>query len=160
MTSDLDFIKPDEKGGVVVVKVNANVFPIDLVYEASYSLMDRAYVVLDGSPSDTIYAILRPRTFKGKLSDLGRIFYDEVISSAFYAVQMVRNRELRNVMLESLVPLTQESAAVPEQSATPAVTVPEDEDFTPEEKEIATLWEEKYGKKKCDESESLKKGGG
>ncbi|MBR9689442.1 MAG: hypothetical protein GOV01_00910, partial [Candidatus Altiarchaeota archaeon] len=112
MTTDMEFIKPDAKKGVVVVRVNSHVFPIDLVYNASYMIMDRAYVILDGSPSETIYVILKPRTFKGKLEELGQIFYDELVAAAFHTVQFVRNKELRETLMHSIVPASESSHIV------------------------------------------------
>ncbi|MBR9679764.1 MAG: hypothetical protein GOU99_01795 [Candidatus Altiarchaeota archaeon] len=135
MSSESDFIQPNKKNGLVVVKINVKVFPIDLIYSAAYSIMDRAYVILDGSPEDTIYAILKPRTFKGELAELGRIFYDDLVASAFQTVQLVRNRDLRNALLQSLVP---------------AGTPVQEEQFKEElvdEKDIAALWEDKFGEK-------------
>ena len=148
------FIEPNAKEGMVVVKVNPEVYPIDLVYEAAYSVMDRAYIILDGSPSETIYAILRPRTFKGELMELGQIFYDELVSAAYYAVQIVRNKEVRDALISSLTP---QDVPVPAVKETQEVAIPEDEDFTQEEKEIATLWEDKYGKR--DDSEGCEEEG-
>ena len=125
----LDFIKVGK--GKVVVEINAKVFPIDLIYEASYAIMDRAHVVLDGSPNDKVKAILEPRKFKGDLAELGRIFYDELISAAFQTVQFVRNKEMREALMRSISQEVEE--------------VIEDEEF--DEKDIATLWEDKFGGK-------------
>ena len=116
----MDFIQVDEKNKTVTVRVNTKVFPIDLVYEAAYLLLDRAYVVLDGDPEKEVFAILSPRTFKGELSDLGRIFFDELVAAAFNAVQFMKNKELREALMESLVPEVSEE-------------------------DIATIWEEKFG---------------
>lgn len=148
------FIEPNAKEGVVVVKVNPEVYPIDLVYEAAYSIMDRAYIILDGSPSETIYVMLRPRTFKGELLELGQIFYDELVSAAYYTVQLVRNKEIRDALISSLTP---QDVPVKPVESTQEIAIPEDKDFTQEEKEIATLWEEKYGKR--DDNEGCEKEG-
>ncbi|TRO61917.1 hypothetical protein E2P64_00060 [Candidatus Bathyarchaeota archaeon] len=134
MTSE--FIKPDKKSGVVVVKIKAEVFPIDLVYTAAHRVMERAYVILDGSPSEEVYAILKPRKYKGDLEELGRIFYDELIAAAFHTVQFVRNKEMREALVASLAEGRVAAAPVVEQEE------PE-EDF--DEKDIATLWEDKFG---------------
>jgi hypothetical protein len=121
MVSDSEFIQADEKKKLVVVKINPKVFPIDLVYSASYSIMSRAYVILDGSPDGTIYAMLKPRSFKGSLEELGQEFYDELVSAAFHTVQFVRNKEIRDAMISSLSPLQTD------------------------EEDIAKIWEEKFG---------------
>jgi hypothetical protein len=124
-----DFISVDKDKEAVTVKVNAAVFPIDLVYNAAYRVLERAYVILDGSPGETIYVIMRPRKFKGDLMELGRVFYDELIASAFQAVQFVRNREMREALMRSL-----SYEGEPETR---------DEDY--DEKDIAKLWEDKFG---------------
>jgi hypothetical protein len=121
MATDSDFIQVDEKKKLVVVKINPKVFPIDLVYSASYSIMSRAYVILDGAPEDAIYAILRPRNFKGSLAELGQEFYDELVSAAFHTVQFVRNKDLRAAVISGLSPLQTD------------------------EEDIARTWEEKFG---------------
>ncbi len=117
----MNFIQVDEKNRTVTVRVNTKVFPVDLVYEAAYLVLDRAYVVLDGDPEKEVFAILSPRTFKGELPELGRIFFDELVAAAFNAVQFMKSRELREALMESL-----------------GVSSDDEED-------IATLWEEKFG---------------
>jgi len=143
--SESDFIKADQEKGVVTVVVNPEVFPIDLVYNAAYMLMDRSYIMLDGSPSEKIYVIMKPRTYKGKLLELGRMFYDELVASAFHAVQLVRNKEMREALMSSMAPASKEACEVK--------TKPEpEEEF--DEKDIATIWEEKFG---ASDETSLKK---
>lgn len=104
-----DFLHVDEKGKSVVVKINAKMFPIDLVYDAAYSMLGRAYVILDGNPNEEVFAILTPRNFKGDLQELGRIFYDEIVNSSFYAVQLMRNKDVRTALVESITPFSKES---------------------------------------------------
>lgn len=138
-----EFIKPDTKNGVVVVKIKAEVFPIDLIYTAAHRVMERAYVILDGSPNEEVYAILRPRKYKGDLEELGRIFYDELVAAAYHTVQFVRKKEMREALMASLVP-----------GEAPVEVGGPEEDF--DEKDIATLWEDKFGE--GSEGSSKKKG--
>lgn len=118
-----EFIKVDEKNKTVTVKINAKVFPIDIIYSAAYSMLDRAYVILDGDPENVVYAILKPRNFEGSLEELGKIFYDELINYAFYVVQSIRNKDIKEAIIRA--------------------TLPEEESF----EDIATIWEEKFGEK-------------
>ena len=120
--NEKDFIKVDDKNGVVVVKINAKIFPLDLIYSAAYSMLGRAYVILDGDPEKVVYAVIKPREFEGSLEELGLVFYNELLNSAFYTVQLVRNRDLREALIRA--------------------TTPEEE---PELEDIATIWEEKFG---------------
>ena len=116
-----EFIKPEKASKLVTVKIDCRLFPIDLVYTASYAMMDRAYVILDGSPEDVVYALLKPRTFKGDLKELGRMFYDELINAAFHTVQMMRNKEIKDALISSLAPITVGG------------------------EDVAELWEDKFG---------------
>jgi len=139
----MSFIEPDKKKGFVVVEVNSEVFPIDLVYNAAYLMLDRAYVILDGSPGETVYALLRPRNFKGELEELGRTFYDELVASAFQAVQFVRNNGMQQALLQSI---SQGQGDVPSGQSGPApggASSGDAEEF--DEEDIATLWEDKFG---------------
>jgi len=128
MTKQDDFVEVDTKRNTVIVKVNAGVFPIDIIYGAAYSLIDRAYVILDGDPGSEIYAIMKPRNFQGSLEELGRLFYDELLNFAFYTVQSIRNKEIKEALVRATVgePLRE----------------PEEEE---DAEDIAKLWEEKFG---------------
>jgi len=119
-----EFIQVDNKNNVVVVKINGKIFPVDLVYSAAYAMLDRAYVILDGDPEKTVYAIVKPRNFDGSLEELGRIFYNELLNAAFFTVQLVRNKEVREALIRATAPVEE-----------------------PELEEIATTWEEKFGGK-------------
>ncbi|MBR9680934.1 MAG: hypothetical protein GOU98_03870 [Candidatus Altiarchaeota archaeon] len=143
-----DFIQVNEEKKLVTVTVNPLVFPIDLVYNAAYLLMDRSYIILDGSPSEKIYVIMKPRTYKGDLVDLGRMFYDELVASAFHAVQFVRNKEMREALMSSIAPAT-ESCDCGDENCTDnknkGATKDDEDDEEFDEKDIATIWEDKFG---------------
>ncbi len=126
MARDLDFIEPDDKRNLVVVKVDPRIYPVDLIYNAAYSIMEKAYVILEGSLQDAVYAILKPRNFKGSLRDLGRLFYDELTASAFYAVQLARNRGVREALIQGL-----------------SNRFPVENEY--DEEEIIKEWEDKFG---------------
>ena len=146
MKTEGDFIKVDKEKKIVTISVNPSVFPIDLIYNAAYMLMDRAYIILDGNPTKQIYAILKPRTYKGELVDLGRMFYDELVASAFHAVQFVRNKEMRDALMQSIAPATEICDCGDENCREHLAEDDEDEDEDEfDEKDIATIWEEKFG---------------
>lgn len=147
MSPESNFISVKKGKDEVTVKINTEVFPIDLIYTASYHMLDRAYVILDGSPSEVVYAILKPRSFEGPLDELGREFYDQLISCAFGAVQVVRNEGMREALFNAIwsgAPGLVEEEVTPSAPELPE-DIPDDEDF--DEEDIATLWEEKFGSK-------------
>ena len=137
-----EFIEINQKKNQAVIRVNPKVYPIDLVYTAAYTIMDRAHVVLDGSPDKEILVTLNPRNFKGSLEELGQIFYDELIASAFYTVQLVRNKEIRDALITGL------SGIAPSEAGAGQETEVEEEN----EEDIAMIWEERFGKAGEDDS--------
>ncbi|HDR53601.1 MAG TPA: hypothetical protein ENN60_02950 [archaeon] len=131
------FVEPDPERQLVTVRVNPKLYPVDLIYSAAYTLMDKAYVMLDGSLEETVFVILKPRNpvvGDADLEKLGQTFYDELTAAAFYAVQLSRNQGVREALLTGLAnsfPATEES-----------------------EEDIAKIWEEKFGEvdEGCDDA--------
>ncbi|MBR9681997.1 MAG: hypothetical protein GOV00_04340 [Candidatus Altiarchaeota archaeon] len=127
MADDFDFIQPDEKKKLVVVKINPKLYPIDIIYSASYSVMEKAFVMLEGSLDEKVYVVLKLRNFKGTLEELGQLFYDELNAAAFYAVQLARSQGVREALIHGL------------SQASPL------ENMSDSEESIGQLWEEKFG---------------
>ena len=113
----------DKKKNVVVVKVNPKIFPLDIIYSAAYSILERAYVILDGDPEKEVYVILKPKILEKGLEELGYLFYNELLNAAFYTIQLVRNKELREALIRATTPI-------------------EEEEF----ESIAKTWEERFGR--------------
>ena len=47
--------------GYITVSVNPKIYPLEIVYSASYVLLDKAYVMIDGDPAKEIIIELRPK---------------------------------------------------------------------------------------------------
>lgn len=128
MDIDSNFVQVDNKKNIVVVKINPKLYPVDILYTAAYSLMEKAYVIFEGSLQESVYAILKPRNFKGTLEELGNLFYEELTAAAFYAVQLVRNQGIREALLKGL-----------------SDTFSFNESDMESEEDIGKLWEERFG---------------
>ena len=75
----------------LLLSINPKIYPLDVVYSAAYTLLDQAYIVLDGDPEDEIIAEIRPKR-NMELKKLGNDFNNELINYAVYKKQSEKNR--------------------------------------------------------------------
>lgn len=89
------------KEGAIVVRVNPNVFALEVVYSAAYVLLDKAYFVLDGDPKKEVKVFIKPKEKMGKkkLEELALKFHDELINYSVYVVQAARNQAVREAII-------------------------------------------------------------
>lgn len=98
MSSPIDNIEVNPDGNFVLVSVNPKIYPLEIVYSAAYTFIDRAYITLDGNVSDEILVELRPKASQD-LETLGREFNNELVNYAASAVQSLRNQEVRDAIV-------------------------------------------------------------
>lgn len=138
-----DMIKIDNEDNSVMVSVDTGIYPLDVIYSASYVFIDKAYVLLDGDPKKTVIIRLIPKE-DCDLKKLGLEFSNELLNYSLYKKQSEKNAAVREAIIQRAL-LTAEFA--PE---TPPADVPEfkesDADFIEDPEGIAIPWEEKFGK--------------
>jgi His-Xaa-Ser system protein HxsD len=91
----VDNLEIHENEGFVIVSVNPKIYPMDIVYSASYVLLDRAYVVLDGNPEEEISVQLRHKDGNGDVESLGRDFNNELLKYAVYKMHSTESKGIR-----------------------------------------------------------------
>ncbi len=93
-------LKPKEN--TAVISVNPKVFALEVIYAASYVLLDRAYFILDGNPEEEIKVLMRPKKKlkKNELEELALKFQDELINYSVYVVQAARNQAVREAIIK------------------------------------------------------------
>lgn len=86
-------------GDRLLLSINPKIYPLDVVYSAAYSLLDKAYVVLDGDPEEEIIAEVRS---KGgvDLRALGDEFNNELLNYAVYKKQSEKNALIRQAIIQ------------------------------------------------------------
>jgi len=134
--SSIDNIEINKEGNYLLVSVNPKIYGLDIVYYASYVLMDRAYVILNGNPEKEIFVELRPKD-NSDLEALGREFNNELLNYAVYMKQSAKNQRLREAILQrvlmtNLTPLEGE----------------EPKGMMEDAERIAKPWREKRGKRR------------
>lgn len=81
------------------MELSPKIYPIDVVLSAAYSMMDRAYIIIDGDPGSRITVSLKPREGKAT-AQLAYAFNDELINYSVYKRQSEKNASLRELMLK------------------------------------------------------------
>ncbi len=91
----------NEKDNSVIITINPKIYPLEIVYSATYIFIDRAYVLIDGDPEKKMLVELKLKE-KGNLEELGREFNNELINYAVYAVQSARTQSVRDALVQKV----------------------------------------------------------
>lgn len=86
--------------GFVKIKVNPKIFPLEIVYSASYIFIDQAYVFIDGDPKKEIVVKLRPKEKEKNLEQLGIDFNNELLNYAVYENQSNKNKVIKEAVVQ------------------------------------------------------------
>lgn len=86
----------------LLLSINPKIYPLDVVYSAAYTLLDQAYIVLDGDPEDEIIAEIRPKR-NMELKKLGNDFNNELINYAVYKKQSEKNTLIRQAIIQRVL---------------------------------------------------------
>ena len=95
----IDNFELDEGKKLALVSINAKIYPLPVIYSACYSLMDKAFVVIDGSPETEIVVSLRPRNDE-KLEEIARQFNDELLNYAVNNEESKKTEKLRDELVK------------------------------------------------------------
>ncbi|MCG2718332.1 MAG: hypothetical protein L6408_05800 [Nanoarchaeota archaeon] len=139
----------NQKEGCVIISVNPKIYPLDVVLSSAYIFTDNYYVLVDGDPNEEIMVELRPKDSDKDLQKLGRDFNNELINYANYAVQSIRNEQLRGAILNRVL-LT--NNVTPNDSVKCNTNDYLEKEAKPwqfeDPEKIAVPWDEKYGESK------------
>ena len=87
------------KDGSIVVSVNPKIYPLDVIFSAAYIFTDKNYIILDGNPEEEIIVEIKPKEKTGEMEKIASEFNNELINYGAYAVQVMKNAHLRNIIL-------------------------------------------------------------
>ncbi|NOQ55680.1 MAG: hypothetical protein GQ477_02625 [Nanohaloarchaea archaeon] len=93
-------ISVDIKEGTVTFKINPNVYPMGVIFQAADVFIEKAYVYVDGDPEKEISVTLKPKDDKVNIKDYAGEFNNELVSYAAYFVRSQVNRDVREAMLK------------------------------------------------------------
>ncbi len=86
-----------------VLRLNPAIYPLDIVYAASYVMIDKAFILLDGDPNNHIDVEIRKKSEEQDLKRLVVEFNEELLNYAVYKVQSEKNKRLREVILQRVL---------------------------------------------------------
>lgn len=93
----------DTEGQYIKFYINAKIYPLNVVSQAAYALMDRAAVVLSGNPAETLVAEIRPMKKNHDLNLLIKEFNDELLNYSSFFFFSEKSYEFRNALLSSIL---------------------------------------------------------
>lgn len=96
----IDNIEINEREGYAIVRLNPKVYPIDVVYSASYSFLEKAYIILDGDAQKEIVVRVRPKARAESVEAVARSFNNELLKYAAYKVTAEANKDIRRRIVE------------------------------------------------------------
>lgn len=152
----------DEK---VILKINPKLYPIDLIYSASYMFLDRVYVLLAGDPETEILVRLKPKA-KEELDNLGDEFMNELINYANYYKRSEQTINIREMLLHRAIMTNDpdvinkpmdvqdiDDSVMEKKEADFLAALDEEEDYIDDPEGIAVPWDDKYGKEEENKQE-------
>ena len=95
-----DNMEVDEKAENIVISVNPRIYPMNTIFSAAYILTDKAWIIIDGDPSEEIIVQLRRKDSKVNLVELGRSFNNELVNYSVYNAQVEKNAVLRGMIIQ------------------------------------------------------------
>lgn len=129
----------------IKISLNPSLYPLDVIYAASYVFLDKAYIFLDGDIHKEITVTITPKK-DAKEDNLKGEFMNELINYAAYKTQSEKNKDIRDSILQRAL-ITNDPALLDEDTDVDKLLEElDDEEFLDDPEGIAIPWEEKYGK--------------
>ncbi|MEM4267386.1 MAG: hypothetical protein QXK37_00990 [Candidatus Woesearchaeota archaeon] len=123
-------MKINKKDKSIVITLNPKIYPLSVIYAASYVIIDRAYVILDGNPLSSINVYLKPKS-EDLLMQVGNDFLDELLNYAVHEAIAEQNRNVQFLIARRALTSSFEEPV----------------EYMEDPFGIAVPWEKKYGKK-------------
>lgn len=89
------------KNNKIVFSINSKIYPLEAIYSTSYNFLDRAYIFLDGDPSNNIkiQIKIKPSNSKLSLAKLKEEFFNELLNNTLRYQISRENKNLREFIV-------------------------------------------------------------
>lgn len=98
----------DKANKSVVISLSSKIYPLEVIYSAAYTFLDRAFVIIDGDPDKEILVQFKAKDSKQDLEDLAQSFNNELVSYAVYVVQAARSSGIRQAIVQAALSSVEE----------------------------------------------------
>lgn len=87
------------RDGVLTLKINPKIYPLERVYATAYIFLDKCYFILDGDNEKEIIVRIKPKKPKQDLEKFAYEFFEEMLSITNYFNQFEKNKDVINMIL-------------------------------------------------------------
>lgn len=142
LENQVENIQVDAARNVVTVAVNPDVYPLDVIYGASFVYVDRAFVMLDRRDDNHVLVSLTARTARDEdgLQSLGGAFANELLTQALRESIAKKTQKIRELVINRALYSTLDSGGAGDMD----FEEEDDLEFLDDPLGIAVPWEEKF----------------
>lgn len=132
--------------------LNTKTYPLEAIYSTAYVFLDRAYIYLDGDPTQEIVVSLKgkEKLNKKQLEGLEGEFQNELLNYLLRVEIARHNQKIREyIVAAALISSLPADLLTKSFQKEGEIAAKDIEDWQKDPLGIAIHWEEKYGKKKA-----------
>jgi His-Xaa-Ser system protein HxsD len=96
-------VEIDDILGCGLLKLNPEIYPLEIIFSAAYIMIDKAFIILDESPNKEILVEITRKDKKQDIKKLIEEFNEELLNYLTYKTQSKKNAKLREYILQRLI---------------------------------------------------------
>jgi len=90
----------DKKNNYIKLKVNSKVYPLETIFAAGYTFLDKVYILLDKDSKGNIFIFLSPQKKNSNFKKIGLEFFNELLNYSHYFSTSKTNSETIKLILQ------------------------------------------------------------
>ena len=98
----IDNLEVHKKDNFVTISINTKMYPLEVIYSTAYIFINRAYVLIEGDPTEEVLVQLRTKTGMD-IETLGREFNNELLNYMVYMQRTSKSRSIREAILQRVL---------------------------------------------------------
>ena len=96
-------INPAIKEGSVLLTINPQIYPLDVIFTVCYIFLEDNYIMLDGDKTKEVIVQIRPKE-KGKdLKNIAGEFSNQLVNYVVYKNQLEQNKEIKQAIMQRVL---------------------------------------------------------
>ena len=93
----------DKKDNYIRLKVNSKVYPLETIFAAGYTFLDKVYILLDKDKKGNIFIYLSPQKKTKDLKKIGLEFFNELLNySHYFTIAKVNSETIKLILQRAL----------------------------------------------------------
>lgn len=90
----------DEKNNKASISLNSRIYPLDVIHFATYMLMEKATVIIEGDPDKELLVKINIKDNKSKIRNLVEDFFSELSNYSVYKIMSEKNKDIKEMLLQ------------------------------------------------------------